>query len=77
MHARFAGLMVPKPKRLQGWARLAKDLDVEKLAGKTKARSWKEVAELAPHLLAGQTRGLSWKCSKFIGPHCRNTIVCA
>ena len=34
-------------------ARLAKDLDAKKLAGKTKARSWKEVAELAPHLLAG------------------------
>jgi hypothetical protein len=44
------GLTVPKPKRLQGWARLAKALDVKKLAGKTKARSWKEVAELATHI---------------------------
>jgi acrylyl-CoA reductase (NADPH) len=47
----------PKAKRLQAWARLAQDLDRQKLATITQTRSWKEVLDLAPEILAGKIRG--------------------
>ena len=50
-------VMAPKAKRLQAWARLAQDLDRQKLAAMTQTRSWKDVAELAPQILAGKVRG--------------------
>jgi acrylyl-CoA reductase (NADPH) len=48
---------VPKAKRLQAWARLAQDLDRQKLAAITQTRSWKEALDLAPQILAGKVRG--------------------
>ncbi len=50
-------VMAPKAKRLQAWARLAQDLDKQKLAAITQTRSWKDVLELAPQILAGKVRG--------------------
>ena len=50
-------VMAPKAKRLQAWARLAQDLDRQKLAAITQTRSWKDAAELAPQILAGKVRG--------------------
>ena len=50
-------VMAPKAKRLQAWARLAQDLDRQKLAAMTQTRSWKDVAELAPQILEGKVRG--------------------
>ena len=50
-------VMAPKAKRLQAWARLAQDLDRQKLAAITQTRSWKDVLELAPQILAGKVRG--------------------
>ncbi len=50
-------VMAPKPKRLQAWARLAQDLDRQKLAAITQTRSWKDVLELAPQILEGKVRG--------------------
>ncbi len=50
-------VMAPKPKRLQAWARLAQDLDRQKLAAITQTHSWKDVLALAPQILAGKVRG--------------------
>jgi acrylyl-CoA reductase (NADPH) len=50
-------VMVPKDKRLQAWARLAKDLDRQKLASITQTRSWKDALDLAPQIIAGKIRG--------------------
>jgi acrylyl-CoA reductase (NADPH) len=48
---------VPKTKRLKAWARLAQDLNRQKLAAMTQTHSWKEALELAPEILAGKVRG--------------------
>ena len=50
-------VMAPKEKRLRAWHRLAKDLDLQKLAAMTQTRSWKDVLQLAPEILAGKVRG--------------------
>ncbi len=50
-------VMAPKQKRLQAWARLAQDLDRQKLAAITQTRSWKDALELAPQILQGKVRG--------------------
>ncbi len=47
----------PKPRRLLAWARLAQDLDRQKLATLTQTHSWKDVLQLAPEILAGKIRG--------------------
>lgn len=50
-------VMAPKAKRLQAWARLAQDLDPQKLAAMTETRPWKDALELAPEILQGKVRG--------------------
>ncbi len=50
-------VMAPKAKRLEAWARLAKDLDREKLAAMTHTHSWKEAETLARAILEGKVRG--------------------
>ncbi|MGB9028462.1 MAG: MDR family oxidoreductase [Rhodomicrobium sp.] len=49
--------MAPNAKRLQAWARLAQDLDPQKLAAMTETQPWKDVLELAPQILQGKVRG--------------------
>jgi acrylyl-CoA reductase (NADPH) len=49
--------MAPKPKRLEAWARLARDLDLAKLHAMTETRSVRDVVALAPEILAGRVRG--------------------
>lgn len=49
-------------------ARLAKDLDAKKLAGKTKSRSWKEVAKLAPHTHAAKLADCPGSAVSLSGP---------
>lgn len=50
-------VMAPKAKRLEAWARLAKDLDRGKLASLTHTHSWKEAETLAKAILEGKVRG--------------------
>jgi acrylyl-CoA reductase (NADPH) len=50
-------VMAPKAKRLEAWARLAKDLDQAKLAAITHTHSWKEAEALARQVLEGKIRG--------------------
>ena len=55
-------VMAPKPKRLQAWARLAKDLDRQKLASITQTHSWKDAVDLAPR--SWRARCVAASCSK-------------
>jgi len=48
---------MPMAKRLQAWARLAHDLDREKLAGMTRTIGLKNVFQAAEEVLSGQVRG--------------------
>jgi acrylyl-CoA reductase (NADPH) len=50
-------VMCPKADRLVAWQRLARDLDLSKLALITREIGLGEVLETAPRLLAGQVRG--------------------
>jgi acrylyl-CoA reductase (NADPH) len=50
-------VMAPKAKRLKAWARLATDLDRNKLDELTQTRPLSDVMALAPELLAGRVRG--------------------
>jgi acrylyl-CoA reductase (NADPH) len=50
-------VMAPKAKRLAAWARLARDVDMAKLAALTTTHPVSKVMELAPQILAGQIRG--------------------
>ena len=47
----------PQPVRLQAWARLATDLDLDKLSSVTSVVALAEVPRLADHVLQGQVRG--------------------
>ena len=47
----------PKPKRLEAWARLARDLDPEKLAALSTTISYDQIIETAEKILAGKVRG--------------------
>jgi acrylyl-CoA reductase (NADPH) len=47
----------PKPKRLEAWARLARDLDLTKLQAMTETRPLRDAVALAPEILAGRVRG--------------------
>ena len=48
---------MPMPRRLQAWERLARDLDVTKLASMTKTIKLADVPRAATDILAGQVRG--------------------
>ncbi len=50
-------VMAPKAKRLEAWARLARDLDTVKLDAMTVTRPLTDVTALAPEILAGKVRG--------------------
>jgi len=47
----------PRPRRLQAWERLAKDLDVTKLRATSSAAKLADLLTLAPQILKGQVRG--------------------
>ena len=47
----------PRQARLQAWDRLARDLDLDKLASTTTTIGLAEVPNLASHVLQGQVRG--------------------
>ncbi len=47
----------PQPKRREAWARLARDLDMEKLASMTSTVRLEEVGRLGEEILAGKVRG--------------------
>jgi acrylyl-CoA reductase (NADPH) len=47
----------PQPVRLQAWARLASDLDLDKLARTAKVIGLAEVPEVASQVLAGRVQG--------------------
>ncbi len=50
-------VMAPKQRRLEAWARLAKELDIGKLRAMAVAHPLEDVLELAPRIVAGQVRG--------------------
>ncbi len=50
-------VMTPKAKRIETWARLANDLDLEKLRAMTETRSMRDAIALAPAIVAGQVKG--------------------
>jgi acrylyl-CoA reductase (NADPH) len=47
----------PKPRREKAWARLASDLDKDKLAAMSVTRPLRDAIALAPEILAGRVRG--------------------
>jgi acrylyl-CoA reductase (NADPH) len=49
--------MCPKPRRLEAWARLARDLDKRKLAALTRTISFEQLPETAAAIMAGTIRG--------------------
>ncbi|HWD25698.1 MAG TPA: MDR family oxidoreductase [Rhizomicrobium sp.] len=50
-------VQMPKPRRIQAWSRLAKDLDPAKLAAMTKTIPLSGVRQAADDILAGKVRG--------------------
>jgi len=50
-------VMCPKPRRLEAWARLARDLDKRKLAALTRTISFEQLPETAAAIMAGTIRG--------------------
>ncbi|HEV2650234.1 MAG TPA: MDR family oxidoreductase [Rhizomicrobium sp.] len=50
-------VQMPKPRRVQAWNRLAKDLDVGKLAAMTQTIPLSGVRQAAEDILAGKVRG--------------------
>ncbi|MBN2751505.1 MAG: oxidoreductase [Rhodospirillaceae bacterium] len=50
-------VMKPKPDRMKAWARIAKDLPLEKLEAIASDHSLDEIPELAKQILTGKTRG--------------------
>jgi acrylyl-CoA reductase (NADPH) len=50
-------VMAPLPIRIEAWNRLARDLDLGKLAATSATRPAGDVVALAPQILAGQVRG--------------------
>ena len=50
-------VMCPKPKRLEGWRRLARDLEIEKLDAMTVVEPMSKVPQLAQEILEGKVRG--------------------
>lgn len=50
-------VMAPRARRVEAWARLARDLDKAKLAAMTVTRPLADAPALAPEILAGKVRG--------------------
>jgi len=50
-------VMAPMARREEAWARLANDLDRDKLAAMTRVEAMSRVPELAPAILKGEVRG--------------------
>jgi acrylyl-CoA reductase (NADPH) len=50
-------VQMPRPRRVQAWNRLAKDLDVDKLAAMTNTIPLSSVRQAAENILAGKIRG--------------------
>ena len=50
-------VQAPKPRRIQAWNRLAKDLDIGKLSAMTKTIALSGVRQAAEDILAGKVRG--------------------
>lgn len=50
-------VMAPRPRRLEAWSRLARDLDIAKLDAITVTRPIADVTTLAPAILEGKVRG--------------------
>jgi putative YhdH/YhfP family quinone oxidoreductase len=50
-------VMCPKPKRLEGWRRLARDLEIGKLDAMTIVEPMSKVPQLAQEILNGKVRG--------------------
>jgi acrylyl-CoA reductase (NADPH) len=50
-------VQMPKPRRVQAWNRLARDLDLSKLAAMTETISLSGVRKAADDILAGKVRG--------------------
>jgi putative YhdH/YhfP family quinone oxidoreductase len=50
-------VMCPKPRRLEGWQRLARDLPLAKLDAMTTVEPMSKVPQLAQEILKGQVRG--------------------
>jgi acrylyl-CoA reductase (NADPH) len=50
-------VMCPLPKRIEAWSRLARDLDLGRLAAMSRTISLQEAPALAAEILAGQVRG--------------------
>jgi len=50
-------VMVAKPKRIEAWQRLARDIDSGKLAELTETHPLSDVVDLAPKILEGKIRG--------------------
>lgn len=52
-----SSLRTPKAKRVEGWTRLAEDLDAARLAAMSRTEPLSRIFELAEEILAGQIRG--------------------
>lgn len=50
-------VQMPRPRRIQAWNRLARDLDVKKLAAMTRTIGLSDVRQAAQDILAGNIRG--------------------
>jgi acrylyl-CoA reductase (NADPH) len=55
--AGISSVMAPRELRIEAWGRLARDLDLKKLASITNTRPLKDVEGLADEILAGKVRG--------------------
>jgi acrylyl-CoA reductase (NADPH) len=52
-----SSLRTPKPKRIEGWSRLARNLDAAKLAELSRTEPLSRIFELSEEILAGRVRG--------------------
>ena len=50
-------VMCPRPRRLEAWSRLARDLEIGKLTATISRAGLSDVVALAPEILKGQVRG--------------------
>jgi acrylyl-CoA reductase (NADPH) len=50
-------VMCPRPQRLEAWSRLARDLDLQKLASTVSRAGLADLLALAPRILEGKVRG--------------------
>ena len=52
-----SSLRTPRAERIEGWSRLARDIDFEKLASLSRTEPLSRIFELSEQILAGQVRG--------------------